>query len=139
MSLVLVCVVSFPATNSKTKHDVSDTEAPVVDCPANQTISTNPGQAYATVVYSAPQVTDNTGATLTITCDTESGSHFEICETEVFCQAVDPTGNKATCPFTVKVQGMLFIIQRLRSITFIQNTDLVCVTFALWFRLKGAL
>ena len=48
---------------------------------------------------------DNSGQIPTMTCDAESGSQFEIGETKVTCQAVDPTGNQATCMFIVKIEG----------------------------------
>ena len=71
----------------------TDQEAPVIACPTNATINTDPSQAYATVVYTDPQVNDNSGQIPRITCDVESGSHFGIGETEVTCQAVDSAGN----------------------------------------------
>ena len=83
----------------------SDHEAPIIACPVNRTVNTEPSQAYATMVWTDPQATDNSGQIPTITCDADSGSNFEIGETEVICQAVDPTGNHATCKFTVKVEG----------------------------------
>ena len=57
------------------------------------------------MVWNKPQVTDNSGQIPTITCDADSGSQFRIGEKEVTCQAVDPTGNQATCSFTVKIEG----------------------------------
>ena len=84
----------------------TDHEAPVIACPTNRTVNTEPSQAHAAVTWTDPQVTDNSGETFTLTCDVESGSQFEIGETEVICQAVDPTGNQAACMFTVKIQGI---------------------------------
>ena len=80
----------------------------MITCPVNQTVNTQPSKANASVVYTDPQATDNSGQIPTITCDAESGSQFWIGETEVTCQAVDPTGNQATCTFTVKIKGSLF-------------------------------
>ena len=77
----------------------------MITCPVNQTVNTQPSQAYATVVWIDPQATDNSGQNLTITCDADSGNDFKIGETEVTCDAVDPTGNQATCTFTVKIEG----------------------------------
>ena len=77
----------------------------MITCPVNQTVNTQPSQAYASVVWTDPQVTDNSGQIPTITCDAESGSQFGIGENKVICQAVDPTGNQATCTFTVKIEG----------------------------------
>ena len=80
----------------------------MITCPVNQTVNTQPSKAYASVSWTDPQVTDNSGQIPTITCDAESGSQFGIGEAEVTCQAVDPTGNQATCTFTVKIKGRLF-------------------------------
>ena len=79
----------------------------MIACPVNQTVNTEPSKAYSSVSWTDPQVTDNSGQIPTIICDAESGSHFGIGETEVTCQAVDPTGNQATCTFTVKIKGRL--------------------------------
>ena len=83
----------------------TDHEAPVITCPANQTANTNQNQSYAAVLWTDPQVTDNSGQTTTIACDVESGSQFGIGRTKVICRAVDPTGNQATCTFTVEIIG----------------------------------
>ena len=83
----------------------TDNEDPVITCPANQTVNTELSQAHSSAVWADPQVTDNSGQIPTITCDAESGSQFEIGETEVICQAVDPAGNQATCTFTVEIKG----------------------------------
>ena len=80
----------------------------MITCPVNQTINTEPSKAYASVSWTDPQVTDNSGQIPTITCDAESGSQFDIGETGVTCQAVDPTGNQETCTFTVKIKGKQF-------------------------------
>ena len=82
-----------------------DREAPIVTCPTNLDVNTEPSQANATVVYTNPEVSDNSGQIPTITCDVESGSQFGIGKTEVKCQAVDSAGNQANCTFTVTVEG----------------------------------
>ena len=56
-------------------------------------------------VWSHPVSTDNSGLTLTVTCNAENGSQFEIGETEVMCQALDQAGNQAACSFAVDVVG----------------------------------
>ena len=84
---------------------ITDNEAPVLACPVNQTANTEPGLANATVVWSDLQVIDNSGHFPTVTCNVESGSQFEIGETEVICQAVDVGGNRGACSFTVIVKG----------------------------------
>ena len=83
----------------------TDNEDPVIACPANETVNTEPNHSYATAAWADPQVIDNSGQIPTITCDDESGSQFTIGETEVSCQAVDPAGNQATCTFTIKIKG----------------------------------
>ena len=83
----------------------TDNEAPVLACPGIQTANTEPTQANATVVWSDPQVIDNSGHLPTVTCNVESGSQFEIGETEVICQAVDVGGNRGACSFNVIVTG----------------------------------
>ena len=57
------------------------------------------------VTWNDLQTTDNSGQSPIVTCNTESGSLFEIGKTEVICQAVDPSGNQAMCMFTVKIEG----------------------------------
>ena len=76
-----------------------------MQCPTNQTLETNFGQPTAVVNWTNPEVTDNSRQNLTVTCRVESGSKFEIGDTEVTCQAIDPAGNNATCVFTVKIEG----------------------------------
>ena len=82
-----------------------DTEAPIIICPTNKTLETDLKKSTALVVWTDPESTDNTKLTPTVTCDAQIGSHFEIGETEVVCQAVDQAGNLATCSFTVEVVG----------------------------------
>ena len=66
---------------------------------------TDLGEPTAVVNWTDPQATDNSRQTPTVTCSTKSGSQFGIGETKVICQAVDRSGNKATCMFTVKIEG----------------------------------
>ena len=63
------------------------------------------GNSTAVVKWSDPEATDNSGQNSTFTCSVESGSRFEIGQTEVTCQASDPYGNQANCSFTVEIQG----------------------------------
>ena len=84
---------------------LTDHEAPNVTCPASQTVHTIPSQAFATVFYTDPQVSDNSGENVCAWCDIESGSQFWIGETDVICKAMDLSGNQAICSFTVKVEG----------------------------------
>ena len=86
---------------------ITDTEAPTVVCPINQTIETDLNQPTAMVIWTAPVSVDNSKLSPVVTCNAENGSQFEIGETEVMCQGLDQAGNKATCSFTVYVKGQL--------------------------------
>ena len=85
---------------------MADAEDPTKQsCPTNQSVETNFGQPTAVVNWTNPEATDNSRKNLTVTCSVESGSKFEIGDTEVTCQAIDPAGNRATCVFTVNIEG----------------------------------
>ena len=87
-------------------HPFVDNEEPIfTSCPANQTKETASGLSTALVVWTEPQATDNSGEQTNITCNAKSGSQFEIGETEVVCNARDPSGNEAVCSFIIKVKG----------------------------------
>ena len=88
----------------------------MIVCPANQTVSTEASQANAHVLWSAPHVTDNSRQSCTITCNVEFGSKFEIGETDVTCQAIDPGGNRDACSFTVAVTGRCWLEIQFRTL-----------------------
>ena len=83
----------------------TDTEAPTVFCPTNQTLETDLNKSTALVVWTDLVATDNSKITPTVACNAQNGSQFEIGETEVMCQAVDQAGNLATCSFIIDVVG----------------------------------
>ena len=74
-------------------------------CPTNKTTVTDFGQSTTVVNWNDLQATDNSGQQPTVTCSVESGSRFELGETEVNCQAADFRKNQAACVFTVEVKG----------------------------------
>ncbi|MES9739726.1 HYR domain-containing protein [Peribacillus frigoritolerans] len=79
---------------------VNDTEPPVITCPADITVSNDPGQCGAIVTYPAPMVSDNCpGATAA--CSPASGTFFPVGMTAVTCTATDAVGNTSSCSFTV--------------------------------------
>lgn len=81
---------------------VNDTEPPVITCPADITVSNDPGQRGAIVTYPVPMVSDNCpGATAA--CSPASGTFFPVGMTTVTCTATDAAGNINTCSFTVIV------------------------------------
>ena len=57
------------------------------------------------MVWTDPQATDNSKELPKTMCNVESGSQFQTGETEVTCQAVDSSGNRANCTFDVQVRG----------------------------------
>ena len=83
----------------------TDTEAPTLICPPNQTLKTDFSKPTAVVVWTDPVSTDNSKLAPIVTCDKENGSQFEIGETEVMCQAFDQAGNRKSCSFIVNNLG----------------------------------
>ena len=91
---------------------VSDTEAPVITCAADITVSAAPGTCGYMVSghVSDPTVNDACG-TVTLThnytpgpfAHTLAGANFPVGVTTVLWTATDSSGNTATCPVTVTV------------------------------------
>lgn len=79
---------------------VVDDQAPVLSCPADINVSTDPGACSAVVNYNVG-ATDNCG--VTVTYSHASGSAFPTGTTVVTATAVDPSGNTSTCSFNVTV------------------------------------
>ncbi|MFN8396143.1 MAG: HYR domain-containing protein, partial [Bacteroidia bacterium] len=82
---------------------VNDTEAPVVSCPANITVAAPTGQCYVPVSYNATSA-DNCQSSLVVS--PASGGNFTVGTTTVTATAADPSGNTASCSFTVTVTGV---------------------------------
>ena len=100
----VTCIATDESGNADTctfNITVNDTEAPVATCPADITISNDPGQCSAVVTFSG-SVTDNC-AGASISCSPASGSVFPVGTTTVTCIATDPAGNADTCTFIVTV------------------------------------
>gem|GEM_PF-4575010 len=83
---------------------VVDSQTPIIRCPANLAIVPPTGQTSAVVTYPAPSVSDNLPG-VTVACAPVSGSTFPAGTTTVTCTAVDASGNRASCSFTVAVGG----------------------------------
>ncbi|MCZ4409866.1 HYR domain-containing protein [Cryomorphaceae bacterium 1068] len=85
---------------------VNDTELPVFDCPADLTVSSEPGICEATVVFDTPMVIDNCDGAITAiqTAGPFSGSVFPIGSTSITFEATDPSGNVETCSFDIIVE-----------------------------------
>ena len=57
------------------------------------------------VLWESPKASDNSGNVSQIICDPQSGTNFIIGQTNVICEAVDGSGNRAACSFQVNVTG----------------------------------
>ncbi|MCB0682320.1 MAG: HYR domain-containing protein, partial [Saprospiraceae bacterium] len=83
---------------------VNDTEDPEIACPADITVSNDPGQCSAVVNYMSPSGMDNCpGAILVQTTGLGGGSSFPVGSTTETYQVTDAAGNTISCSFTVTV------------------------------------
>ncbi|XP_072024978.1 uncharacterized protein [Amphiura filiformis] len=84
---------------------VPDTTRPNVNCPQNQQATFPQGQGGTVVTYPAATATDNSGGFVQLSYSTPSGNFFNANPptTTVTVTARDPSGNQATCQFTVTV------------------------------------
>ncbi len=82
---------------------VNDTQAPAITCPNNIVTNTDPGQCSAVVNYATPTANDNCDGALPVTCAPASGWAFPKGTITVTCSAMDTSGNKGSCMFTVTV------------------------------------
>ncbi len=83
---------------------VNDTEAPVIDCPANIELSADAGLCEATATFGVPTFTDNCpGGTITQTSGPASGSVFPVGSTTIEFTAEDAAGVQSVCTFDVIV------------------------------------
>ncbi|MEZ4892512.1 MAG: HYR domain-containing protein [Saprospiraceae bacterium] len=98
---------SDPSGNSGTCSftvTVSDTEAPVINCPADFSQNNDPGECGATVNYGAPAASDNCALNdVSQVSGLSSGSFYPVGSTINVWQADDIYGNVNTCSFTVTV------------------------------------
>src|SRR5206468_5782766 len=96
-------VVTDVAGNSATCSftvTVSDTQTPVIVCPADITQNTDLNACGATVNYTAPVGTDNCPGSSTVqTAGLASGSLFPVGVTTNTFVVTDAAGNTATCSF----------------------------------------
>lgn len=94
---------SFPQSHPMCTLSVTvkDVEAPLIACPAPMTVDAT-GPLGVTASF-APTAGDNCSAT--VSSVPASGSVFAIGTTTVSSTAQDPSGNQASCSFTVHVKG----------------------------------
>jgi len=83
---------------------VEDTEAPMVTCPADVTVSANATTCTAAATWSAPTFTDNCGSATIAGSTHNSGDTFPLGTTTVTYTIVDDAGNESECSFDVVVE-----------------------------------
>ncbi len=82
---------------------VNDVQAPSITCPANLSLSTDPGVCSAVVNYAVPTATDNCPGIGATACAPPSGAVFPKGATPVGCAVDDAAGNMSNCGFSVTV------------------------------------
>ena len=84
---------------------VEDNIKPTIVCAMNTTVSTDPGDCYATVSFPQPAVLDNCSvASVTQTAGLPSGSQFPVGTNTIEFTATDANGNSNTCTFDIIVE-----------------------------------
>ncbi|XP_033625680.1 serine-rich adhesin for platelets-like [Asterias rubens] len=84
----------------------TDTTAPFISgCPFGPTVNAPTGSSSATVTWSEPTATDNSGQQPTLSRTHTPGSSFTVGYTAVVYTFRDATGNQASCTFLVHVIG----------------------------------
>ena len=88
------------------KKKITDAEVPVISgTPSNQTVNTDASLPNATVSWTPPTASDNSGEAVTLTSDYSPGDTFPIGTTRVTYTATDTNSNTATSTFSVLVTG----------------------------------
>ena len=105
---VVVTNSSGSITSTVATLTVVDTNPPVISCPANMLVTTDPGRASAVVNYSVT-ATDNC-AVVSLSMTPPSGTAFPIGTNLVNAMAVDCAGRSNSCTFTVTVVSSLVIL-----------------------------
>ncbi|HXF49458.1 MAG TPA: HYR domain-containing protein [Verrucomicrobiae bacterium] len=101
----VLCIAADASGNKDTCSftiTVRDNQPPSIVCPPNQTVNAG-ANCVAVVTYPGPTVSDNC-PDVTFNCIPPSGSPFPVGTNTVVCIAVDKSGNKDTCSFTVTVR-----------------------------------
>ena len=80
-----------------------DVTNPVINCPADISTSATAGQCGKAVTYNVT-ASDACGATPSLSSGIASGGFFPVGTSTVNWQASDPSGNMASCSFTVEVE-----------------------------------
>ncbi|MEZ4920232.1 MAG: HYR domain-containing protein [Saprospiraceae bacterium] len=83
---------------------VTDNELPTfTDCPSNVTVTVDVGQCSSVQTWSDPVADDNCDLTVVQTSGPVSGTALPIGVSTILYTATDPSGNTATCQWTITV------------------------------------
>ena len=75
---------------------VVDSEAPVIDCPADDVVSNDLDQCSAVYTVPSATATDNCDTTPDVSCDLSGSVTIPVGTTTVNCNAQDEAGNEST-------------------------------------------
>ncbi|XP_041454283.1 mucin-3A-like isoform X39 [Lytechinus variegatus] len=95
---------SFTVTVAAT---TDNTDPVITGCPDNINVVTDLGASGATVSWTAPSATDNSGQIPSSTSDRSPGDFFNVGTTQVTYTFTDGSGNNAFCSFFVTVEATL--------------------------------
>ena len=79
----------------------------VANCPNQITQVAPQGATSATVFWTEPTATDNSGGEVTVFVNRSPGQSFIIGSTDIVYTFTDPSGNQEFCRFAVVVTGKL--------------------------------
>ena len=85
---------------------VTDTEAPIINCPADITQINDWGMCSAWIVYTEPQGTDNCMATTSLLSGRGQSALFPVGTSMETYIATDSEGNTASCSFSITIQDI---------------------------------
>ena len=83
---------------------VADTQPPTIVCPANVVVQGASGQCSSVVNFPLPNITGSPAGT-GVVCVPPTGATFPVGTTAITCTASTPAGIRATCGFSVTVNG----------------------------------
>lgn len=97
--LLILLMLLWRAASANQTEDL-----PVITCLKDIRIDCDPGQTYASVIYTRPKASKgNQPLAVTLLSGYESGSRFPLGTTMMLFEAKDDAGNKAVCSFKIIV------------------------------------
>jgi uncharacterized repeat protein (TIGR01451 family) len=103
----VTCIATDIANNVATCSftvTVTDTQPPTIVCPGNVVVQATGGQCSAVVNFPSPNLSGSPEGT-GVVCVPPSGATFPAGTTAITCTATTPAGLRATCGFSVTVNG----------------------------------